>query len=101
MLWIHTAEVETYLGATPTGDGYAAPVAVPGFLDDGVVLGQSPGGEQLSTKSVFFTDLDWAPVFVPQSKITVNGRVGQVGTVRRRDGGDILADASHLEVDFV
>ena len=97
--WVHTATVETFTGAGPTGDTYAAPVAVKGFLDDGVVLVQSSAGEQLVQKSIFYAALSDADKFVPESRISVNGRAAQVATVRRRDGGT-LGLPDHCEVDL-
>ena len=99
VFWIHTATVETFTGAGPTGDTYAAPVAVKGFLDDGVVLVQSSVGEQLVQKSIFYAALSDADKFVPESRISVNGRDAQVSTVRLRDGGT-LGLPDHCEVDL-
>ena len=97
--WVHTATVETFTGAGPTGDTYAAPVVVKGFLDDGVVLVQSSVGEQLVQKAIFFAALSDAGKFVPESKVTINGAETQVSTVRRRDGGS-LGLPDHIEVDL-
>jgi len=97
--FIHTATVETFTGAGPTGDTYAAPVDVKGFLDDGVVLVQSGAGEQLVQKSIFYAALADADKFVPESRIAVNGRDAQVSAVRRRDGGT-LGLPDHIEVDL-
>lgn len=97
--FVHTATVETFLGAGPTGDTYAAPVAVKGFLDDGVVLVRSSAGEQLVQKSMFFSELANAAKFIPESKVTINGVASQVKAIRPRDGGSIgLPD--HIEIDL-
>ena len=97
--WIHTATVETFTGAGPTGDTYAAPVAVKGFLDDGIIRVQSSAGEQLEQKSIFYAALTDAAKFVDESRVTVNGRACQVTGVRRRDGGS-LGLPDHVEVDL-
>jgi len=97
--WVHTATVETFTGAGPTGDTYAAPVDVKGFLDDGVVLVQSSVGEQLVQKSIFYAALSDADKFVPESRVAVNGRDAQVSVTRRRDGGT-LGLPDHIEVEF-
>lgn len=99
-LFMHVAVVSSYSGATPTGDGYGGAVPVRGFLDDGVVLAHEAGGEQLQSKTVFYTDLDNAALFLPESLVVCNGRSMQVTAVRRRDGGGILGEVSHLEVDL-
>jgi hypothetical protein len=97
---VHTASVETYTGATPTGDGYAAPVDVPGFLDDGLVRVQSSAGEQLVEQTHFYAEPQYAPLFVPESRVTVNGRATQVTQVRRRDGGAMFGLVAHVEVEL-
>lgn len=96
----HTATVETYTGATPTGDGYAAPVSVQGLYDDGLVRVQSAQGEQLVQRSRFFTDVVNVAKFTPQSRVTVNGRSSQVSVVHRREAGQTWARVAHLEVEL-
>ena len=100
VFFIHTAIVETFTGAGPTGDTYAAAVTVKGFLDDGVVLVRTGAGEQLVQKSIWFGPLSDAGKFVPESRVTVNGRANQVSAIRRRDGGS-LGLPSHIEVDLI
>ena len=97
---VHTATVETYTGATPTGDGYAAPVTVQGFYDDGLVRVQSAQGEQLMQKSRFFTDVAQLPKFTPESRFTINGRSSQVTVVHRREAGTMWALVEHIEVEL-
>lgn len=99
-LFVHTATVETYSGVTPTGDGYGDPVTVKGFLDDGIVRQQGSDGEQLVQKSVWYGPITDAAVFVPESRVTVNGRASQVTAVRRREGGSLFAPVAHIEVDL-
>ncbi len=95
-----TASVETYLGAGPTGDLYAAPAVVKGFLDDGVVREVGPGGaEVLESRTKFYCALSDADKFTPESRVTVDGRPTQVNYVRRRDA-DGFGGPSHTEVDL-
>jgi len=97
--FVHTATVETFTGAGPTGDTYAAPAAHKGFLDDGVVLVRTSAGEQLVQKTIWYGPLSDAASFVPESRVTVNGRASQVSAVRSRNSGSIgLPD--HIEVDL-
>lgn len=98
-LWVHNASVETFLGAGSTGDTYAPAAPIRGFLDDGVVRVQTPSGEELVQKSIWFGPLADAPIFVPESKVTVNGRESQVSAVRLRSGGP-LGLPDHVEVDL-
>jgi hypothetical protein len=97
---VHSASVETYTGATPTGDGYADPVTVPGLLDDGLVRVQGANGEQLVQQTRFYARVEYADVFKPESRVTVNGRVGQVSEVRRREAGAMFGLVEHLEIEL-
>lgn len=95
-----TATVEPYAGAGPTGDLYGAPQTVRGFLDDGLVLReQTERGEELVSRTKFYTDLGNAALFPNQSRVTVNGKVAQVTAARRRDASG-FGGPSHLEVDL-
>ena len=98
--FIHTATVETFTGAGPTGDTYAAAVVKKGFLDDGVVLVRTAAGEQLVQKTIWFGPLSDAAAFVPESRVTVNGRAVQVSAIRRRDSG-ALGLPDHIEADLI
>jgi len=100
VFFIHTAVVETFIGTGAYGDTYAAARDVKGFLDDGVVLVRTGTSEQLEQKSIFYAALSDADKFVPQSRITVNGRVALVSTIRRRDGGS-LGLPDHIEIDLI
>lgn len=97
---VHTATVEPYVGATPTGDGYGTAQSVSGFLDDGLVLTGAAGGEVLVAKTIFYTSLGNVALFTPESRVTCNGRHMQVTSVRRRDGGSLFGNVEHLEVDL-
>lgn len=97
---VHTASVETYTGATPTGDGYAAAVPVPGLLDDGLVRVQGANGEELVQRTRFYARIKYVDVFKPESRVTVNGRVGQVSKVRRREAGAMFGLVEHIEVEL-
>jgi hypothetical protein len=100
LLFVHEATVETFGGAGPSGDTYAAPVVVRGFLDDGLVRVQDAGGEQIIQKSVFYAALKDAAKFTPESRVTVNGRPSQVTQVRKRAGGALFGAVEHVEVDL-
>lgn len=97
--FVHTAEVQTFKGTGPRGDLYGDAVHVACFLDDGAVLTPVAGGEQMASKTVLFAALSDADKFVPQSRVTCNGRAAQVVTVRRRDSGP-LGLPDHVEVDL-
>lgn len=99
-LFVHTASVETFLGSSATGDAYAAPVTVMGFLDDGIVRVQTSTSEELVQKAMFYAALSDAPTFTLQSRVTVNGRAAQVTAVRERSGATLLSAVEHIEVDL-
>lgn len=99
MFFTMPASVETFQGAGPDGDLYAAPATVMGFLDDGVVLEDTGRGEQLVAKTKFYCRLSEVAAFTPESRVTVNGRALQVNYVRRRDAS-AFGGPSHLEVDL-
>lgn len=100
LLLVHTATVETFNGAGPSGDTYSAAATVQGFLDDGLVRVQSVAGEELVQKAVFYAAISDAGKFTPESRVTVNGRVGQVTQVRRRSGGPLFGPVAHVEVEL-
>lgn len=99
MFFTSSATVEPHLGAGPDGDLYGPAVAVMGFLDDGVVLEQTTGGEQLVSRTKFYCRLSHADLFPNESRVTVNGRTLQVSGVHRRDAS-AFDGPSHLEVDL-
>lgn len=100
ILFVHTAAVETFLGAGPTGDTYAAEVEIPCFFDEGLVRVQTAGGEALVQRSTLYAPLSALDTLKPESNVRVNGRIGQVDSVRRRDGGALFSAVNHLEVDL-
>jgi hypothetical protein len=100
MFFTMSADVETFLGSGPTGDRYAAPVTVKGFLDDGIVRQVGSGGAEVQvSQTKFYCALSDASKFTPESRVTVNGRPTQVNYVRRRDA-DGFGGPSHTEVDL-
>ena len=99
-LFVHTATVETFLGSGPTGDVYAAPVDVQGYLDDGIVRVQGSTSEQLVQKATFYAAVADAPKFALESRVTVNGRACQVSALRVRDAGAQFGPVAHVEVDL-
>lgn len=98
--WVHTAQVETYTGNGPRGAQYAPASTVNGFLDDGASLRLGDGAAETVAATRFYTDLSHVDLFPPGSRVSCNGRSMHVTTVRRRDGGAILAGVSHLEVEL-
>lgn len=94
-----TASVETYLGAGPNGDLYAAPAEVKGFLDDGVERDETGDTVQLVSRSKWYCALSDADKFPVDSRLTVNGRTAYVRAMRRRDASG-FGGPSHTECDL-
>ena len=94
-----TASVETFLGAGPNGDLYAAPVDVKGFLDDGVERDESGSTVQLVSRSKWYCALSDADKLPVDSCLVVNGRTAYVRAVRRRDAS-AFGGPSHTECDL-
>ena len=99
-MFLHEVSVETLTGPTPTGQSFAAPVTIRGWLDDGLMVTSAPGGEQFVSRTMLFTHLGNASLLTPGSRVTCNGQTMQVDAVRRRDGGGLLDSVAHLEVDL-
>jgi hypothetical protein len=100
LLGMHTASVETFNGRTATGDSYSSPVTIRGFLDDTMMLKPAPGGMQLVSNTSFYTDPANVSHFTPETRVTCNGQVMSVDSVRRLDGTGALGPVAHLKVDL-
>lgn len=99
MFFAQAATVETWQGTGASGDVFAAPVTVSGFLDDGVQRVEGPGGVQLVQQSKWYCRLSDAALFTPGTRITANGRVCYVIEARRRDAS-AFDGPSHTECDL-
>lgn len=97
---LHTVQVETYEGRTPTGESYADPVDVSCFLDDGLVRTGESGAVEMVSKSRFYTALSNVDVCKVQSRVTANGETALITSAKRRDGGGLLDEVAHLEVAY-
>lgn len=95
--WVHTITVETHEGHDSNGPIYSAPVTVPCFVDDSTKLVAAPTGDQVVSQSTVFADSSYAPLFVAESRLTVNGRATRVITVNNYTSGP-LGLPDHVEV---
>lgn len=91
----HTAVIEPYQGAGPTGPVYGPPVTVKCFCDDQRRLVRNGDGTEVISSATVYCDL--ATVAPAESRVTVNGKTSTVFTTYRRDGGG-LPTPDHLEV---
>ncbi len=97
--WIHTVTVQTFTGTGARGETFAAvsaPIAC--LIEDGRRLVRNATGQEVISETTVYTDLAQAAVFATDSKVTVNGRVARVITVKQRDLGALAAEVTHLEV---
>lgn len=82
----HEVSVEEYLGASSTGDVYAAPRIVRCLIDERTQLVTSPGGEEVTSAASYIVQPGHRPP--PKSRVTLpDGRTTKVITVGRADGG--------------
>lgn len=102
--YVHTATVETYQGNGTYGDTWLPQVAVPCFADDGQDVTVNGTTVAVTDQTKLYADLAYAPDTVPtagqfaaNSKVTVNGQVARVVSVKRHSSAD-LGLPDHVEV---
>lgn len=89
--WIHTVTVETFQGAGPAGDTFAAPATVTGFLEGKTQLVRNANGEQVVSSSTFYTATGNAALFTADSRLTpTGGRAARVIAVNTNDSGNLM-----------
>ncbi|MGW7198455.1 hypothetical protein [Streptomyces chryseus] len=94
----HQVTIEPLIGQGPYGPQYGPPVVSRGFLDAKTRMVRSPGGEEVTSSSTFYTRLD--TVAPPGSRATLpDGTPTTVIGALRRDGGG-LPTPDHLEVQL-
>jgi hypothetical protein len=102
LLKAHKVVVETYLGAGPRGDTYAAPVEVRCFLDRGATVERTANAETTEQTSRVLARLGFASALVPKSRVTLpDGERARVAKALIRDGGPLLGAVRHVEVTLV
>ncbi|MFD3835308.1 hypothetical protein ACFWWC_03500 [Streptomyces sp. NPDC058642] len=96
--FIHEITVEPYDGESSTGSLYGAPVTVKCFLDEQTRAVRTPGGEQVTSTSTAYADLETvAPAL---SRVSLpDGRATTVIQAKRRDGTG-LGTPNHLEIQL-
>lgn len=86
--YVHTAAVEMYLGTSGSGaDTFAAPVNLAGFSDPTRHLVRDKDGEQVVSESAFYSYPINAPVFTPDSRVTIDGHVSRVIRLNENTSG--------------
>ena len=97
--YVHTLTVETLTGTGAMGDVFAAPVTVPGWLEDKRRIVRDKNGQEVVSSSFFSCDNAHLPKFTPDSKVTIDGRTAFViGVANYTSGALDLPD--HLEIDL-
>jgi len=96
---VHTIMVETFEGVGASGDAYAVPQYVAGFLEGKNVLVRDAAGNMVTAGSTFYTDSAYADLFTPDTRVTVDGRVSYVITQNRNDSGSLgLPDHTMVQI---
>lgn len=91
--YVHTIQVETWLGATGYGaDTFAAPQNVVGFLSGTQKLVRAANGDEVVSASQFYTDIAKQSLFMPNSRVTANGAVSRVISANANDSAGLLPD---------
>jgi hypothetical protein len=98
--YVHTASVETLLGASAYGDLFAAPVSLACFIDDDRVLVRSKDGQEVVSQTVLYCDPSYAALFTTDSRVTANGDVSRVMKVNVNTSG-ALQLPDHVAVHLV
>lgn len=95
----HEVTVEPYEGSGPYGEVYGSPVVVRCFLDQQTRLVRDAGGNQVTSSTTFYAELD-AVSAPPTSRVMLpDGHTTTVIAELRRDGGG-LPTPDHLEVQL-
>lgn len=72
--WVHSVTVKRHAGAGPSGDIYAAPEAITGFVDHTARLITTPTGEQITATATLLAPAGTAPI-PPRSVVTLPGGI--------------------------
>lgn len=97
--YVHTVSVETKTGSGAYGDVYAAPVSVPGWLEDKRRLVRDKDGQEVVSMSVFSCANEHLDKFTPDSKVTLPRRGALVIGVGDFNSGP-LGLPDHLEIEL-
>jgi len=95
--WVHTATVETFTGSGAYGDQFDEMVSlspdntIPNgcFIDGKRSLVRNANGEQVVSSTTLYTAVANAPLFTPDSKVTIGGIVSRVIKVNANDSGSL------------
>lgn len=93
----HTATIEPYLGAGPSGALYGPAVTVACFVVETRRMVRDATGRQVISGTTVLMGLD--QVCPVESRVGVHGRSSTVLTAARQDGGG-LPTPDHLEVSL-
>ena len=83
--YVHEVTVETWQGSGAYGDVYAAPVTVTCFAENKVLLVRAKDGQQVVSGTQLYMAAADGALFVPDSRVTVQGRVSYVITQNVND----------------
>lgn len=88
--YVHAAQVEMFLGESGYGvDLFADPVTIACFADDSRKLVRNKDGEQVVSESTLYTYPINAPLFVADSRVTIDGNLSRVIKTNNNTSGDL------------
>lgn len=93
--WVHTVEVEPFLGRNATGPAYGPASVYRCVISDSAKLIRRADGREITASCSVY--LPHGPAIPLDSRVTLRGRITTVVDVRDRDGGD-LPVPSHLQL---
>jgi hypothetical protein len=102
--FVHTVTVETFEGAGAYGNVYASPVtlAPPNgvWVDGARKLVRNSAGVEVVSETSLATFKANAPLFTPDSRVTINGVVSLVIKTNEADSGSLNLPTDHVEVNL-
>lgn len=104
--FVHTVTVETFLGTNGYGeDVFDVPVilAPPNgcWVDNASKLVLNKDGVEVVSETSIGTATANAPLFTPESRVTINGVISRVIKANNGDSGPLNLPTDHLEVNLL
>lgn len=87
--WVHETIVRTHTGSGPFGEEYAAPHAVPCFIDHRRQLVRDMQGREVTSEATITGPVEHGHRFTPESLTTVGGRERTIITLAIRESRDL------------
>jgi len=104
--FVHTVTVETFLGTNGYGeDVFDVPVVLEPpngcWVDNARKLVLNKDGVEVVSETSVATSTANAPLFAPESRVTINGVASRVIKANNGDSGSLNLPTDHLEVNLL